>query len=1049
MKKRIIAIILSFILLVNCPMTVLATPTGGASVNSGTETISVSDNTIPEESEEEAEETTEDSMVECVETEEESTGEEENVIETEPMTEPESMTEPDNVEEATSEIEADILKNSVDKMVDGIPEQLDAVVKEAKVRLRELTEEKAIYALVYLTDSYNVKGAPSKEADTVAAVPSAKTVQILDVEVEWIYDEEWEEYFPTIWYYVQFYVGETLKDGYVEDAFLAYSDELLIAWQNDYPELFSAMESLLSTNAVYGTSGTYTDVEKFPSSYQVYLRKLKDAHPNWTFVPMNVNMDWDDCVDEQMGTDGTGDPYSWIYYNQPAKFLWTKISDTWYRASRVGVEYYMDPRNFLDDTYVFQFEQNSFNESYHSTDALDKYFKGSFMEGNVPDKLPDEVKQYGRTYSDVFYYVGKSRGISPFFLAAKVMLEQGRSGSSMVSGTYPGYESLYNFFNIGASGTGTTAIVNGLTYARNNGWTTRYKSIAGGAQSYGNGYILKGQDTLYLQKFDVEHGRDSLHQYMQNIKAPSQDGASVKSMYVSSGAINSKFVFKIPVFNNMPTLGYEMSTNSPVKLQKGQTKQLSMKYNGAKITDLSIFTFKSDNPEIANVSSTGKITAVGSGEDYSGRTTIRATLKEDTKIYFDVNVIVTCPLVEISLDVSDNTLYYLTEEMPDSIPYLENGETKYRKKSECPTETTITVIYNPEDTTDDRKVKWTVEDENVVSLEILDANASKVKLTAKEGGATTITAVVGGSKASVPITVRVPITEAALNKNEITLYKGQKERLIVSYFPYNTTDVVEPEWKSTDETVVKIVDGEIVAVKEGVATVQAAIGPFAFDGVSEEDSERLSCTVTVEEHTVTFMNEDDSVLTEVSGVYGEQLANLDIALGKPVVDGNLWSLIKEGHVFVGWYTEKNGEGNPVTQETVLYESMILYPYFVSTDIDFHIKPIGSVTYTGGYIKPSVMVYAGEELLTKGIDYTVSYVNNRDVYNIDSGLELPKAIVKGRGKYAGYGAEETFIIVPKNIADIDVTSPNITVSYNGKIQKIIPFVRDAGRILQRG
>ena len=477
--KRIIAGLLSFILMMGNPMTAFANPVDGGGIAPATVTVepleTVSQNEV------------------SVETDNQTVSENDILPETETTV---SENEIENQENDDAEALPQPNANVVQESVSDIPSEYAEITQEAQADLQSYLDEKDIFALVYLTNSYDVKNEASTKAQTVMSVPSAKTVQILGMDVEWEYSEEWEEYIPNVWYETQFYDGETLYSGYIEDSFLAYSDEKLFQWKDSWFMLFPGSVSM------YATTDSYADINLFPTSYRSALRKLKDAHPNWTFVPMNVNRNWDACVTEQAGTSN-GDPYSWIYYNQPANFRGDKISSTWYRATREAIEYYMDPRNFLNETYIFQFEQNSFNESYHTTDALDLYLKGSFMEGVVPDDSK------GRTYSEVFYEVGANRGttgISPFFLAAKVMLEQGKNGSQLVSGTYPGYEGYFNFFNIKASGTGTTAVVNGLTYARQQGWNTRYKSIAGGAESYGKSYILKGQDTLYLQKFDIEHG---------------------------------------------------------------------------------------------------------------------------------------------------------------------------------------------------------------------------------------------------------------------------------------------------------------------------------------------------------------------------------------------------------------------------------------------------------------------------------------------------------------------------------------------------------------
>ena len=74
--------------------------------------------------------------------------------------------------------------------------------------------------------------------------------------------------------------------------------------------------------------------------------------------------------------------------------------------------------------------------------------------------------------SELFWNLGKEevRNVSPFHLAARVLQEQGQGNSALISGTYPGYEGYYNFFNIGATGnTDQKVIESGLQYAKEHG----------------------------------------------------------------------------------------------------------------------------------------------------------------------------------------------------------------------------------------------------------------------------------------------------------------------------------------------------------------------------------------------------------------------------------------------------------------------------------------------------------------------------------------------------------------------------------------------------
>lgn len=191
---------------------------------------------------------------------------------------------------------------------------------------------------------------------------------------------------------------------------------------------------------VEDANGNYGDVEQFPESYQAALRALKDAHPSWIFVKHNVNLEWTDVVANEMVGGRSLIPASFPEYMQNGLY-----SKSWAYASEDTLKYYLDPRNWLTESGIFQFEQLTYNASYQTQEGVQNFLNGSFMQGNVPNT---EV-----TYAATFQEVGSALGVSPIHLACRVYQEQGKDGTSpLISGTYPGYEGYYNYFNIGASG---------------------------------------------------------------------------------------------------------------------------------------------------------------------------------------------------------------------------------------------------------------------------------------------------------------------------------------------------------------------------------------------------------------------------------------------------------------------------------------------------------------------------------------------------------------------------------------------------------------------
>ncbi len=470
-------------------------------------------------------------------------------------------------------------------------------LEDARNDLQEIIEKKSILALVYLCEEYEVKSEPDPDADTVHTVGSGQSVQITDVGL----DES-----GSVWYQTLFYQNEEEYTGYIERGYLAASDEDFVQWEESYIHLPAAPMRMMRAAV------SYPDVDQFPASYQNALYELKKKHPNWIFVRMNTGIDWNRAISKELGDK------SLVPSSSSGSWQTGVYGQGWSYASEGILKYYMDPRNFLTDPAVFQFEQLTYNDSYHTAEAVQEILKNSFMSSAIPGD--------SRTYAQAFNEIGKTTGVSPFHLASRVLQEQGTRGTSaLISGAYPGYEGYYNYFNVSASGkTNAEVIQNGLKKAVEQGWNTRYKSLNGGAYVIGKNYILKGQDTLYLEKFNVSNGYHAnfTHQYMQNIQAPSREASNIRKAYNNAGALENSFVFKIPVFNNMPasacsqpgvtdTITLDKTTVSD--LEVGETVRLTPYVNGSKVDYISDMTFASDDSNVATVDSAGKVTAVSPG----------------------------------------------------------------------------------------------------------------------------------------------------------------------------------------------------------------------------------------------------------------------------------------------------------------------------------------------------------------------------------------------------------------------------------------------------
>ena len=243
----------------------------------------------------------------------------------------------------------------------------------------------------------------------------------------------------------------------------------------------------LSTNALTNELKQVFKNKGFPESYWEQLSILKTAHPSWDFVAVNTSLNFNDVVNgenvvkrslvEKSASNNyayfDSDEISFDYYNDHFNER-DRIgsSNPWCDANKETIAYYIDPRNFLSDMYIFQFEGLAFDKSI--TDDTYKNIVGEIFKNDYLSKFTND-----------FVTAGKESGVSPVYLASlsKQEVGVGENANTAVAGTYNG---MYNFYNIGATGD-SNPVINGLDFAANNDpstlrpWNSEYKAIVGGA----------------------------------------------------------------------------------------------------------------------------------------------------------------------------------------------------------------------------------------------------------------------------------------------------------------------------------------------------------------------------------------------------------------------------------------------------------------------------------------------------------------------------------------------------------------------------------------
>lgn len=326
---------------------------------------------------------------------------------------------------------------------------------------------------------------------------------------------------------------------------------------------------------INANSNNNNGIDAFPESYRNLLNKLVDStgHDNWKFKAFYTDIDWKELTSTSnenacyRNTVYKGNDSRWYCSANHTKAEYG--GDGYYCASGKIVNYYLDPRNFLTETTIFQFLDLS-NNSPASISDIQKALNGSFMQGNCST---------GESYAQIIYDAAAASGENALSIVAKIYQEIGKSSPGvppkMAAGTDSTYPRTYNFFNYGATD-GTGAVTRGLAYANNARWYSERTAIVEGAKLIANSYIKAGQNTKYTFKFDVvgsEKKQLYSHQYMTNIQDPTNQSKILFDNYTNNGWLNNELTFVIPVYKNMPA-----SIKKPSNLSSGNLYYVSSNY---------------------------------------------------------------------------------------------------------------------------------------------------------------------------------------------------------------------------------------------------------------------------------------------------------------------------------------------------------------------------------------------------------------------------------------------------------------------------------------
>lgn len=197
----------------------------------------------------------------------------------------------------------------------------------------------------------------------------------------------------------------------------------------------------------------------FDESYKKKLRALHAKYPNFTFENMETGLNFNSAVNAEQTVSSISGNTKYYYVNSSGSYVSTESG--WYLANTATVSYYLDPRNFLNEKGILMFESLKYSSNYTET-VVQSVLNGTFMSGNSSVD--------NKNYASIFVSAGKSKDVSPVYLASLSRQESGANGSIATSGaqfTYKNvtYSGVYNFFNIGAYSTEESPIKAGLVWA--------------------------------------------------------------------------------------------------------------------------------------------------------------------------------------------------------------------------------------------------------------------------------------------------------------------------------------------------------------------------------------------------------------------------------------------------------------------------------------------------------------------------------------------------------------------------------------------------------
>lgn len=486
-----------------------------------------------------------------------------------------------------------------------------------------------------------------------------------------------------------------------------------------------------------------------------------------------------------------------------------------------------------------------------------------------------------------------------------------------------------------------------------------------------------------------------------------------------------------------------------------------------KVDDAPETVWTSSNPDVATVNRyTGEITSVAPGTATITVDSEGITESAEVTVYFKIeSIALNKTSAEIDIDKTE----------------------------------TLTVIYDPENTTDEKTVTWSSSNESVAKV---DADGTVTAL--KRGKATITAAAENGVEASCTVQVLVPITTITFESDTVSIPRATRQKVPFTITPSDTTDTCTLTSSDTDiATVDKF--GNVVARKVGTAVITVTtsrgltenclvtvFSPAASVKLSS-NSETLFVNRSVElkvelapsdtTDKVSWSSSDESIAavdgngkvtalskgvatitaTADSGISADCEITVESDMGKTVVhleynECEYNAEDKTPEVFVSYdderlvenidyslcYFDNHDAGEAGVIITSLYDGTEVTKQFTIrpltvTALDVNCRQ--TMTYTGSERKGVEEITYNSLRLTEGVDYALTYKNNTDA-------GIATVTITGMGNFAGLTTKNYMILV-KPISETNITLENVSFRYDGEPKTPSVTVSDGVRMLEEG